>query len=536
MTLEIPHKVDAVIVGAGFAGIYALHQMNKLGLSAVVIETADGIGGTWYWNKYPGARCDVESFQYSYSFDEELQQSWQWSERYAMQPEILSYLKHVVERFNLLDQIRLQTKVEKAQWNESEENWQVTTSKGKFQSRFLLMASGSLSKPNMPAIKGLDTYNGSLIHTGYWPQEGINLRGKTVGVIGTGSSGVQVISNIAQDVIDLHVFQRTPHWVVPAKNRPTTPEQEQQVKARYPELRQELSSSLLGMAIKSPGGNASDADEAERQQRYENAWEIGGSSYLMSFDDLLFNTESNATACEFVAQKIRDTVQDPTTANALIPDIARYPIGARRLVLEDNYYSRFNQPNVHLKDTLKDPIKEITPKGITLESGEHTELDVIIIATGFDALTGALLDIDIVGKNDVSLKETWANGPCSYLGIAVGGFPNMFTITGPGSPSVFSNMVLSLEQHVSFATDMINWMQDKNLTTTEAEASAQQQWGERVIEVAKPTVLMKVNSWYWGANVEGKPKVFLPYLGGVGTYRDECIEIVKEDYRGFSFK
>lgn len=507
-----------------------------MGLSAVVAEAGGGIGGTWYWNAYPGARCDVASFEYSYSFDDELQQSWHWSERYARQPEILRYLEHVAERFDLLSQIRLSTRVEAACWEQGNRMWHVTTSGGELEARFLLMATGVLSVPNIPGIEGIDSFKGALFHSGRWPREGIDLAGKRVGVIGTGSSGVQIIGNIADKVADLYVFQRTPHWVAPAGNREISAEEESNVRKEYGALRERLTGSLLGMDVAGGGGNAVDAREEERRQRYEQRWREGGPGFLMSFDDLLFNPESNATACAFVADKIRSIVSDPVTAGKLIPDARRYPIGARRLVLSDKYYACFNRSNVHLVDTLADPISAITGQGIRQESGVETDLDVIVLATGFDAMTGALLDIDIKGKDGVSLRDKWSAGPAAYLGLVTEGFPNLFLITGPGSPSVFSNVVVSIEQHIDFLSDLVGWMNEREIATFEAEDASERQWGEKVIELAQPTVLMNVDSWYWGANVDGKPRAFLPYLGGVGAYREECAEVAVNGYPGFVFR
>lgn len=532
---EQTSEVDVVIVGAGFAGLYALHRMNRLGLSAVVLEAAQGIGGTWYWNKYPGARCDVESYEYSYSFDDGLQQSWRWSERYAKQPEILRYLQHVAERFDLAKDIRLDTRVTAARWSESESRWHVSTSAGAFEARHLLMASGCLSKPNIPKLEGLDSFRGKLFHSSRWPQQGVDLAGKRVGVIGTGSSGVQIVGNIAPVVDELHVYQRTPHWVVPAGNRSISSDEDALVKRNYTALREKLAASLLGMGIDGGGGSALDVSAEERERRYEQAWQLGGPIILLAFDDLLFSAEANATVCEFIARKIRGLVDDPDTAEALIPDIARYPLGARRTVQSDKYYDCFNRDTVHLVDTRADPISRLTPTGITLASGRHADLDIVVLATGFDAMTGALLDIDITGLGGAKLAHRWADGPTSYLGIAVADFPNFYTITGPGSPSVLSNMALSIEQHVDFIAKLIDWMRANGHETMRTDAAAENRWGEHVIEAAKPTVLFGGKSWYTGANVEGKPRVFMPYLGGVGTYRDECNAVARDRYFGFEF-
>jgi cyclohexanone monooxygenase len=536
MTEGPAQDFDVIIVGAGFAGLYALHRMRSLGLSAVVLEAAGDVGGTWFWNTYPGARCDVESYEYSFSFDDAFQNSWRWSERYAKQPEILRYLQHVAKHFDLRRDIRLDTHVESAHWDASRGRWQVGTSAGRLQTQYLLMATGCLSKPNIPEFDGSDSFRGAMFHSSRWPKDGIDLTGKRVGVIGTGSSGVQIVGNIAPEVDALFVFQRTPHWVVPAGNRVISSDEDAQIKKNYGSLRDKLANSLLGMGVDAQGGNAIDASAQERRQRYEDAWQIGGPSILMTFDDLLFSAESNATVCEFIAEKIRSIVDDPDTAEALIPDIGRFPLGARRTVQSDKYYDCFNRDTVQLVDTRSDPIDAITATGITLESGKRVDLDVIVFATGFDALTGALLDIDIVGRNGAALKDKWANGPHSYLGLSIAEFPNLFTITGPGSPSVLSNMALSIEQHVDFIAGLIDWMNENERHIVEAEAVSEDRWGERVLEVAKPTVFARADSWYSGANVDGKPRVFMPYIGGVGAYREECDEIAAADYRGFKFQ
>lgn len=527
--------VDAVIVGAGFAGLYTLHRLRALGLQAVVYEKGSGVGGTWYWNPYPGARCDVESFEYSYSFDPALEQQWRWSERYATQPELLAYLQHVAAHYKLLPHIRLDTTVLGASWDQQSGTWLVHSSAGTTRARFLVMATGCLSQPNVPALKGMADFSGSLFHSGQWPQQGLELEGKRVGVIGTGSSGTQIISNIAPVVQELHVFQRTPHWVIRAGNRRISDAEDSVRKQDYRAFREQLAGSLLGMGVQGGGGPALQASADERYARYQANWERGGAQFLMSYDDLLVDLDANATACAFLADKIRQLVHDPVTAAALIPDAARFPVGARRLVMDDDFHARFNQPNVTLHDTRADPIDSITATGIRQISGRHTALDIIVLATGFDALTGPLLRMDITGRDGRSLRECWAQGPSCYLGLGISGFPNLFTITGPGSPSVFSNVVLSIEQHVDFIAGLIDWMQQRQLRSAEPEADAEQQWGQRVLDVAKPTVLAQVESWYWGANVAGKPRAFLPYLGGVGTYRDECRAIVEAGYKGYTF-
>jgi len=523
---------DVIIIGAGFAGLYALHKIRKLGLNVIVVEAADDIGGTWHWNSYPGARCDVESFQYSYSFDDDLQQEWEWSERYASQPEILDYLKHVAGRYDLARDIRLNTRVESAVFDEDSGQWQVHTDQGIIQARFLISAVGCLSKPNMPNIPGLDNFQGQWVHTGQWSEEGIDLRGKKVGVIGTGSSGVQVIAEIAPEVDKLTVFQRTPHWVARAGNYRLSEFEKQETKANYARMRDFMKNSLLGMNVAPGDRSALDVEEAERRQIYEAAWDVGGPALLMSFSDLLVSPESNRTCSDFVADKIREIVDDPDTAEALIPDPDKYPVGGRRMVQDDRYYATYNRDNVALVNALEEPIESITAHGIQTAAHDY-DLDVIIFATGFDAVTGTLLNLDIRGRNNTSLKEKWQDGAVSYLGVAVESFPNLFIVTGPGSPSVLSNMVLSIEQHVDWITDAIGWMQTEGKVIMEAAPDAEAHWVEHVVEAARPTVLFNTTSWYHGANVDGKPKVFLPYLGGVGSYREECNRVAREGYAGF---
>lgn len=526
-------QVDVIIVGAGFAGLYALHRIRQLGMMSLVLEAGDDIGGTWQWNAYPGARCDVESFQYSYSFDDDLQQEWDWHERYASQPEILAYLRHVVARYKLDRDIRFNSRVESAVFDEPSSLWTVKTADNTYHARYLVLAVGCLSKPNLPAIAGLDDFRGKWTHTGLWPREGLDLAGKRVGIIGTGSSGVQLTAEIADTVKSLHVFQRTPHWVAMAGNHALTDDNKRAVKARYGDMRAFLRRSLLGMNVAPGDKSALDVDARERRQTYEQAWETGGPALLMAYNDLLVNPAANRTAADFVAAKIREIVRDPATAEALIPDADTYPVGGRRMVQDDRYYATFNRDNVTLVDTRQDPIERITSRTIQMASGNKIGLDVIVFATGFDAVTGTVMAIDIRGKNGQSLNDKWREGPHSYLGLAVAGFPNCFIVTGPGSPSVLSNMVLSIEQHVDWIADAIGWMVKHGHRRMEASREAETDWAQRVIEAARPTVLYNTKSWYFGENVPGKPRVFMAYLGGVGPYRDECDAIAAAGYPGF---
>jgi len=525
-------QVDVVIIGAGFGGLYALHKIRQLGLKCQVLEAGDDIGGTWQWNSYPGARCDVESFQYSYSFDEDLEQEWEWRERYAAQPEILAYLRHVAQRYQLLRDVCCNSRVESAVYDEGASLWTVKTADQHYHCRFLVSAVGCLSTPNMPGIPGLDEFRGQLLHTGQWPREGVDLTGKRVGVIGTGSSGVQVISDIAGQVDQLYVFQRTPHWVAMAGNRPLGEDEKRTVKNNYRKMRAFMQQSLLGMNVAPGAKSALEVSDDERWQTYEKAWELGGPALLMSYNDLLVNMEANKTAAAFMKAKIREIVKDPAIAEALIPDEDTYPLGGRRMVQDDNYYATFNRDNVTLVDTLKHPITAITRRGINTGSGDY-DLDVIIIATGFDAVTGTLKKIDIRGRGGLSIQDKWQEGPLTYLGVAMAGFPNLFMVTGPGSPSVLSNMVLSVEQHVDWIADAIAWMVRHGHVSMEASESAETNWADKVVEAARPTVLFNTRSWYHGSNIAGKPKRFLAYLGGVGPYRAECDAEQDAGYPGF---
>ncbi len=526
--------LDAVIVGAGFAGLYALHRLRELGLSARVLEAGGGVGGTWYWNCYPGARCDIESLDYSYSFSEELQQEWSWSERYPSQPEILRYLNHVADRFDLWGDIQLETLVTAATFDEQTSLWTITTAGGDcYSARYCIMATGCLSARQMPDIEGLDAFEGDWYHTGAWPKEGVDFTGKRVGVVGTGSTGIQVIPEIAEEASHLYVFQRTANFSVPSQNRPLDPDVQRQVKASYGEFRQAARESLLGVSCEGTGKSALGVAPEEVRRTYDALWESGGGMpILLAFTDLLVDRRANDTAAEFVRSRIREAVEDPALAELLSPK--GFPIGAKRLCQHATpYYETYNRDNVTLVDVRRSPIKEITPTGVRTRDAEY-ELDAIVFATGFDAMTGALLAIDIRGRNGLSLKEKWTAGPRTYLGIATAGFPNLFMITGPGSPSVLSNVVVSIEQHVDWIGDCIAYLRDRDLECIEATADGEDEWVEHVNAVADATLFPQADSWYVGANVPGKPRMFMPYVGGVGTYRRECDDIAGRGYAGFT--
>ena len=526
------HRLDAVIVGAGFAGLYALHRLRGLGLSARVYEAGRGVGGTWYWNRYPGARCDVESMDYSYSFSDDLQQEWRWTERYASQPEILRYINHVADRFDLRRDIQFATRVTAALFDEATNRWDVRTDTGESVSaRFCIMATGCLSDARVPDIKGLETFAGRRYHTAHWPHDGVDFTGQRVGVIGTGSSAIQSIPIIAGQAAHLFVFQRTPNFSVPAHNAPLDREHERRVKSSYAEYRRQARESRVGFLVASNEQSALAVTPEERQREYEARWGRGGLGFAATFPDLLTSQDANDTAAEFFRAKIRAIVRDPAVAEMLVP--RGYPLGTKRLCVDTSYYATFNRENVTLVDVRRDPIEAIAPSGLRTREAEYA-LDSIVFATGFDAMTGALLKIDIRGRAGHTLQGKWAAGPRTYLGLAVAGFPNLFTITGPGSPSVLSNMIVSIEQHVDWIADCIASLRDTPRGAIEATIAAEDRWVAHVNEVGDGTLYPLASSWYTGANIPGKPRIFMPYVGGVGAYRKKCDEVAARDYDGFT--
>jgi cyclohexanone monooxygenase len=528
---ETSTDFDAVVVGAGFAGMYMLYRLRNAGLTVRVYEAGDGVGGTWYWNRYPGARCDVESMEYSYSFSPELQQDWKWTERFATQPEILSYLNHVADRFDLRPDIQLETTVTAAEYDDADETWTVTLHDGtSVTARFFIMAAGCLSNARVPSFAGLDSYLGRTFHTGDWPAGGVDLTALRVGVIGTGSSGVQVIPEVADDAGELVVFQRTPNFTMPARNAPLTPEQITEFKAEYEQLRERARHSPNGTLRKNYAESAVAAPDEVREERFEFGWQRGGNDIVGSFNDFMVDKAANDLLANFLRAKIRSIVSDPDVAESLTAQT--YPVGAKRLCLGTDYYETFNRQNVTLVDLQKTPVDTFTPRGIHTTEQEY-ELDAIVFATGFDAMTGSILRVDIRGRGGRSLRDDWTAGPHTYLGVACHGYPNMFLITGPGSPSVLSNVVVSIEQHVEWISDHLEYLRKNDLSTSEADFRAQEDWVMHVNEVADRTLMPKAASWYMGANVPGKPRVFMPYIGGVGKYREICDEIADDDYRGF---
>jgi cation diffusion facilitator CzcD-associated flavoprotein CzcO len=530
---EAVRHVDAVVVGAGFSGMYMLQRLRELGFSVQAYEAAADVGGTWYWNRYPGCRCDVESMEYSYSFDKELEQEWEWTERYATQPEILSYANHVAERFDLRPNIQFETRVTKAVYDEDTGRWTISTDRGdEISAQFFVMAVGCLSASKKPEIPGLERYQGRWYHTGHWPHEGVDFSGQRVAVIGTGSSGIQSIPLIAEQAAHLTVFQRTPNYTMPAKNAPLDPEYVRELKANYPAHRQEARESGFGIPVPLPERSALEADPEERWETYREGFERGNLvGMMLSYNDLLTNKEANDTAAEYVRYRIREIVEDPDVAEALSP--RDHPIATKRPCLDTNYYATYNRPNVDLVNLRTTPLVEITENGLRTSAREY-EFDSIVFATGFDAMTGALLAFDIEGRDGTLLCDKWAAGPRTYLGLSTAGFPNMFIITGPGSPSVLSNMMVSIEQHVEWIGDCIRHLRDEGAKAIEATTEAEDDWVDHVNEVGNTTLYPTANSWYMGSNVPGKPRVFMPYIGGVGVYRQTCDDVAAKGYEGFT--
>ena len=524
--------VDAVVVGAGFGGLYMLHRLRQMGLSTRGFEKGTDVGGTWYWNRYPGARCDVESMQYSFSFSEDLQQEWRWGERFASQPEILAYAKHVAERFELRRDIQFGCSVSAARYDEASALWEVDTDQGeRLRARFCIMATGCLSAARVPEIAGLEQFGGKTYHTGLWPHEGVDFSGQRVGVIGTGSSGIQCIPMIAQQANHLNVFQRTPNFSIPAGNAPMDDDYERTWKDNYPALRRKArEDTASGTIYEKSTRKGHESSPEERLQEYERRWQRGGGNFMHAFNDLLLDQRSNDTAADFVRGRIRSIVRDPAVADLLSP--TDHPIGAKRICIDTDYYETYNRDNVTLVDVRKAPIERITATGLQTRDA-HYDLDSIVFATGYDAMTGALLGIDITGRGGETLAHAWQAGPRTYLGLMTAGFPNLFTVTGPGSPSVLSSVIFSIEQHVEWIADCLQSMRSRSFNTIEPEAAAQDRWVAHVNEVADRTLFPLANSWYMGANIPGKPRVFMPYVGGVVPYRQKCDEVAAKGYEGF---
>jgi cyclohexanone monooxygenase len=528
--MQGPQHYDVLIIGAGFAGLHMLHQLRGMGCSARVIEAASDVGGVWYWNRYPGARCDVESLQYSYSFSKELEQEWVWSEKYSAQPEILRYIQHVADRFDLRRDITFGARVVSAGYDEARGLWELRTDTGlAMQAQFCVMATGALSIPRLPDIPGIAQFAGKVHHTGAWPHEGVDFAGQRVGVIGTGSSGIQAIPAIARQARQLVVFQRTANFSIPAWNGPLTEEAQAAWKAEYALHRSRARE--LGTLYEFSDKAACQVSEDERQREYERRWNKGGVNFVHAFNDLMLDKASNDTIADFVRARIRAIVHDPELAESLCPK--DHPLGTKRICVDTGYYETFNRDNVTLVDLKKTPITAVTAHGVQTSAGYH-ELDALVCATGYDALTGAVLNIDIRGRDGRSLQRSWADGPRTYLGLMTHGFPNMFIITGAGSPSVLVNMIVGIEHHVQWICDCLAHLRQRGMRSIEATREAQDRWVEHVNAAANKTLFPLANSWFLGANIPGKPRVFMPYVARIGQYRRECQEIADKGYAGFT--
>jgi cation diffusion facilitator CzcD-associated flavoprotein CzcO len=523
--------IDAIVVGAGFGGMYAIYRLRAMGLEARGFEAAADVGGTWWWNCYPGARCDVESLDYCYAFDEALLDEWRWSERFATQPEVLRYASHVAERYGLRDHFTFNARIDGCVWDEDSRLWTVTTEEGHTaRARFLIAATGCLSKPHRPDLPGLDEFAGDVLFTQAWPQEGFDLAGKRVGVIGTGSSGIQSIPVIAQVAAHLTVFQRTANFTLPAVNRPIFPEYEAEIRADYLGHRRKILQNKAATVKQTIAESAFDLSDEEREAAYEDKWQRGGAGGIpVLFADSVTNPASNEQAANFVRRKIAEIVQDPEVAESLTP--RDHPIATKRICLDTDYYATFNRPNVTLVDLKKTPIERVSATGIHTSSAEYP-LDVLVFATGFDAMTGPLRAMKIRGVEGVALEHAWADGPRTWLGLMVAGFPNLFTITGPGSPSVIVNMIAAIEQHVDWIARLIDHMRETGATRVEAQDAAQEEWVAEVRRVAETTLYPLANSWYNGDNIAGKPRMFMAWLGGYPTYAERCEEIAASGYAG----
>ena len=523
---------DVVIIGAGFSGLYQLHRLrDELGLSVKVIEKADDVGGTWYWNRYPGARCDSESHIYCYSFNDELLEEWEWSERYPAQPEVLDYLRFAADQLDLRQDIDFGTKVTSAAFNENSGSWEINTDSGSdVTSQFLVTAVGCLSEPYLPDFEGLDTFEGDWYHTGKWPHEPVDFEDKRVAVIGTGATGIQIIPEIAKEAGQLTVFQRTPNYAVPARNRPLDDEDWEEIQANYDEILEKAHDSGFGMPFASGRETAEDLSMEEVEEYLEPRWQEGGFRFLLAFEDLIVNSETNEKVSEFLREKIRETIDDPDIAEDLVPIDHYY--ATKRPPLHTDYYKTYNEDHVDLVNVTETPVERITPDGIRTTESSH-EFDMIVFATGFDAMTGTLLQIDIQGTNGLTLEEKWDDGPQTYLGLSVHEFPNMFTITGPQSPSVLSNMPVSIEHHVKWVSDAIEYLVDNDIQLIEPTKEAELAWTGHNREVAGQTLYTTVDSWYMNENIPGKPTVFTPYPGGVDAYHDIILEVAEKEYEGF---
>lgn len=527
---HVDSPLDVAVIGAGFAGMYMLHRLRVAGLNAQVFEAGPEIGGTWYWNRYPGARCDVESLQYSYSFDDDIQQEWTWSERFATQPEILRYANFVADKLDLRRDITFSERITAGQFDETTNQWMLNSTSGAIHAKRVITAVGCLSSSNMPQIEGIHSFEGRTLHTSDWPHEGVDFTGLQVAIIGTGSSAIQAIPEIAKQAKQLTVFQRTPNFSVPARNQPLKTETVGWWKENYSQLRKKArETTRSGTIYDLPEKPALGTDPAEVRAELEERWDKGGANFAYAFEDFLLNMDANQIAANFVRDKIRETVKDPETAEALCPE--DYPIFCKRICVDTDYFATYNRDNVTLVNLRKTPLERITPKGV-LTSDQERDFDVVIYATGFDAITGSLTRMNLTGTKGRTLSEKWSEGPKAYLGLATSEFPNLFMITGPGSPSVLSNMIVSIEQHVDFLAGLMEHIRSHDVDRIETTHQQEEDWAQHVTEVAHQTLYPKAASWYMGANIPGKPRVFMPYIG-VDAYRKKCDAVAAKGYVGF---
>jgi cyclohexanone monooxygenase len=524
---------DVVVVGAGFSGLYSLHRLrDELGLSVKVIEKADDVGGTWYWNRYPGARCDSESHVYCYSFNDELLDEWDWSERYPEQPEVLEYLRFAADHLDLRRDIDFETEVTSAAFQEDTGLWNIETDDGdSVTAPFFVTAVGCLSKPFIPDFEGVESFTGEWYHTGKWPHDGVNFDDKDVAVVGTGATGIQIIPEIAKtDVDHLTVFQRTPNYAVPARNRPLEDDDRAEIRDNYDEIFDAAHSSGFGHPFEPAYETAEGLSQEEVEERLEPRWKEGGFRFMLTFGDLVVNPETNEKVSEFIRDKIRETVDDPELAEKLVPRDHYY--ATKRPPLHTDYYETYNKDNVSLVDVTETPIERITPNGIRTSDTER-EFDMIVYATGFDAMTGTLLQMDIQGRDGLTLDEKWSDGPKTYLGLGVHGFPNMFTITGPQSPSVLTNMPVSIEHHVEWISGAIDHFVENDIRHVEPTKEAEDAWTAHNRNVAEQTLYPTADSWYMNKNIPEKPTVFTPYIGGADLYHETIAEVAEKGYEGF---
>lgn len=528
---NIPY-FDALIIGAGFSGLYQLYSLKKQGLSVKVIEAGSGVGGTWYWNRYPGARCDSESFTYSYTFSKELFKEWEWTERYPGHAEVVKYLNYVADKFCLKKDIYFEKKVISAHYNNNK--WKVKTdSLEEFESKYLITAVGCLSSKNIPNFNGSDSFLGESYHTSDWPHYEVDFTNKRVGQIGTGSTGIQTAPEIAKKSKHLTIFQRSANYSVPASNYPLSPEFKKYIKENYEEIKHAIQSNTNGHFFKFSKQKILETSIEEREKIFEKAWLKGGLGFRACFNDIAFNKEANDLASDFIKRKIHKIVKDPKKAK-ILTDID-HAFASKRPPIDTNYFETFNKDNVTLIDLKSSPIESITSKGVKTIDKEY-ELDILVYATGFDAMTGPLLNIDIRGCDGIKLKDVWSEGPKTFLGIQISGFPNLFTITGPGSPSVLCNMIVPIEQHVEWINDCIVYMEKNQIDFIEATQGSMENWTKHVEDVANETLFIHAKkSWYYGANIPGKPRGFMPYPGGMSRYKAICNFVANQNYLGFKF-